>query len=340
MEWLGTKQIQIDPPKKPKKLTGTRFATVLGLNKWSTPFEIWCAITKTYEEPFSDTIYTLAGKAIEPIQIEYMRNRYYLDLITPTDKYGENYFRKTYGNFFDHPILGGMWDALQYEDGELRSVLEFKTTKRAEDWKNDIPEYYALQAALYAYLLGVDEVIMVASFLEESDYDHPEQFVPTFSNTITRPFLISERYPDFETDYINPALAWWQEYVVTGLSPVYDEQKDADILKTLRTNNIAPTADIQELISEAESITTELEQNREKEKRLKELKAQIKAHLLTQFNDDNNTVIVPGGKWEWAVVKSNCTQINKELLEQDGLLGKYTVEAEKYTLSAKLKEDK
>ena len=42
MEWLDGNKIQIIPPKRPKKLTGTRFATILGLNPWSTPFDIWC----------------------------------------------------------------------------------------------------------------------------------------------------------------------------------------------------------------------------------------------------------------------------------------------------------
>ena len=36
MEWLDGNKIQIIPPKRPKKLTGTRFATILGLNPWST----------------------------------------------------------------------------------------------------------------------------------------------------------------------------------------------------------------------------------------------------------------------------------------------------------------
>ena len=89
MEWLESKQIKITPPKRTKKITGTRFATILGLNPWSTEFEMWCAITKTYEIPFEDTIYTIAGKAIEGSQIEYMRLAYAMDnLRTPTDLYG------------------------------------------------------------------------------------------------------------------------------------------------------------------------------------------------------------------------------------------------------------
>lgn len=161
MEWLDGNKIQIIPPKHPKKLTGTRFATILGLNPWSTPFEIWCEVTRTYQKPFEDTIYTIAGKTIEPKQAEYMKQTYFMsNLVTPTDIWGKDYFRQTYGDFFrESPVLGGMWDYLLYgKDGKPTTVLEMKTSKRVEDWKDDIPEYYALQAALYAYLLGVDEV--------------------------------------------------------------------------------------------------------------------------------------------------------------------------------------
>ena len=260
MKWLDSKQIQITPPKRTKKVTGTRFATILGLNPWSTPFEMWCAITKTYEKPFEDTIYTIAGKTIEPKQAEYMKKSYGMDLITPTDRYGQDYFNKTWGDFFpENPYFGGMWDYLGVdENGTVDTVLEMKTTKRIEDWQNDAPEYYALQAALYAYLLGVDNVIMVASFLEEKDYEDPSKFVPNIKNTITVEFKVSERYPDFER-MVAEVKSWWGEYVTGGISPVYDEKKDAEILAALRTHNLTPDTDIDALIKEAEGLKKEVD---------------------------------------------------------------------------------
>ena len=54
MKWNDDKTITITPPAKPKKITGTRFAAIMGLNKWTSPFNAWCAITRTYEEPFED----------------------------------------------------------------------------------------------------------------------------------------------------------------------------------------------------------------------------------------------------------------------------------------------
>ena len=77
MKWNDDGTITITPPARPKKCTGTRFAAIMGLNVWTTPFNAWCAITRTYEEPFEDTIYTLAGKAIEPKQAEYMKEKYF-----------------------------------------------------------------------------------------------------------------------------------------------------------------------------------------------------------------------------------------------------------------------
>lgn len=340
MKWLDSKQIQITPPKRTKKVTGTRFATILGLNPWSTPFEMWCAITKTYEKSFEDTIYTIAGKTIEPKQAEYMKKSYGIDLITPTDRYGQDYFNKTWGDFFpENPYFGGMWDYLGVdENGTVDTVLEMKTTKRIEDWQNDAPEYYALQAALYAYLLGVDNVIMVASFLEEKDYEDPSKFVPNIKNTITVEFKVSERYPDFER-MVAEVKSWWGEYVTGGISPVYDEKKDAEILAALRTHNLTPDTDIDALIKEAEGLKKEVDMTAaaiaDKEKRLKEISDIIKEHAMTQFRDGDKKVEIKGSTYTWTISRSETTTIDKKALEADGLLEKYQKKSEQYRMTVK-----
>lgn len=340
MKWLDSNQIQIAPPKRTKKVTGTRFATILGLNPWSTPFEMWCAITKTYEKPFEDTIYTIAGKTIEPKQAEYMKKSYGMDLITPTDRYGANYFNKTWGDFFpENPYFGGMWDYLgMNEDGEVDTVLEMKTTKRIEDWQNDAPEYYALQAALYAYLLGVDNVIMVASFLDEKDYADPSKYVPNIKNTITVEFKVSERYPDFER-MVAEVKSWWGEYVSVGISPVYDEKKDADILAALRTHNLTPGTDIDALIKEAEGLKMEVDKTisaiADKEKRLKEINDIIKEDAMKQFRDGDKKVEIKGSTYTWTVSRSETSTIDKKALEADGLLEKYQKKSEQYRMTVK-----
>lgn len=320
--------IEITPPKRPKKITGTRFATILGLNPWSTAFEVWAEITRTYQKPFESTIYTEAGKTIEPKQARYMMEAYGMDnLITPTDVFGEDYFNKTFGDFFkERKILGGMWDYLLYENGEPDTVLEMKTTKRAEDWGNDVPEYYALQAALYAYLLGVDKVIMVASFLSPRDYEHPEDFKPSVANTVTVEFKVSERYPDF-ADKVARVEEWWRVHVEGGISPDFDEKKDAEILKELRTNNLTPDTDIEAVMKEAEDLKARIDAVSAKiagdEKRLKTLTEIIKKHAIGQFRDGDNKVALRGTTFLWEVSRSDSLKLDEDAMKADGVYDKY-----------------
>lgn len=332
-------------PKKTKKLTATRFAAVLGLNRWSTPFQIWCQVTKLYEPPFEDTIYTKAGKVIEPKICEYLRKRYFMDIKSPTDVYGEDYFKKTWGDFFgDTAILGGMWDFIGDD-----FVVEVKTTKRAEDWKEDIPPYYKLQAALYAHLLGFDDVVVTVSFLEDKDYAAPEDFKPTVQNTKLYRFKMSETYPTFHDDYVQPALDWWQKHVVTGVSPAFDEKVDAEYLKGLRTATAVTDADLEALITKGEKLLIAVNKAEakiaDKKDELKKVEAEIKKRMVAQFGENDTKVELSGKKFMYTVSKTVKRTLNDALvvdyLESCGeYIEDYMKESETMTLRKKeIKEE-
>ena len=93
--------IQVEIPKKPKKISGTYFSTVLGLDPWKTPFEAWCKNTRTWESPFEGNKYTNAGEIIEPKVFEFLRTSMGFGdrVATPTDIYGKDYFKKTWGGY-------------------------------------------------------------------------------------------------------------------------------------------------------------------------------------------------------------------------------------------------
>lgn len=354
LQWNTDGTCSIEPPKRPKKMTGTRFASVLGLNRWNTPFQMWCEITKAHMQPFEDTIYTLAGKAIEPKQIQYMRDSYGMDdLIAPADVWGEDYFKKTYGNFYSHPIFGGMWDALLVDRdawdgsaeglvGNTEAVLEFKTTKRAEDWADDVPEYYALQAALYAWLLDCDDVIMVASFLEEGDYDHPEDYVPSAKNTATFEFSVSERYPTFVEDYVNPAIDWWNAHVETGDSPAFDEKADADYLKEMRKVYLNPETDIEALIDELLSLQEKVDvvcgAVAKEEKRIKAIKGQLKKYAQEQIGD-KDACEIRHGRVTCKLARSTTVKPDEKAMKADGVWDKYAKESESTRFTVSIAEE-
>ena len=357
VKWNGS-TISVEPPKKPKKITGTHFPTIVGVNPFSTDFEVWCRCTRTYEIPFEGNKYTNAGQIIEPKVFDFLRtsmgfgNR----VVTPEDVYGKDHFKKTWGDFYpEHPFLGGMWDALiKDENGNTEYVVEIKTVQvdgrsgSLEDrWKDgEAPHYQALQASLYAYLLGVDKVLMVAVALEDKkgDYEHPEQVVPSYANgnVYIDEFKVSERYPNFDM-FIEKATAWWNVYVLTGTSPEYDEKKDVEILKALRTNNVDVT-DLSYLFSRAETLKSEIEEVTStitaKEKELKTILEEIKKVALVQFREGDTKVSMRGDKYEWVLSKSESTEIDKQSLEADGLLEKYTKSKTNYRLTtSEIKED-
>lgn len=328
--WNSDNSITAEVPKRCKKITGTRLAAILGLNRWSSPFKVWCEITKVYQEPFEDTIYTIAGKTIEPKQYEYLKNNYFLDMRSPEDIYGPDFFKKTWGDFFsDVEIFGGMWDALVLKNGEVSGVVEFKTTKRVEDWATDIPEYYALQAALYAYLLGVDDVYMVCSFLDQSDYADPDAYEPTIANTIVRPFKVSERYPAFKYKEIKQATDFWTIHVLGRVSPEYDEKRDADILKELRTISANEVSDKDGWKTHAEKVAklqTQLDMllppnYKELEKELKAEQKLLKEALITQFEPElgsgYESITVSSGPYTYTLKQSERVDIDKENLIKD-----------------------
>ena len=351
--------IVIEPIKKNKKITGTHFPTVLNTNPYTTPFEVWCRCTRTYEKPFEGNKYTNAGQIIEPKVFDFLRNSMGFGnrLITPEDVYGKDHFKKTWGDFYpNESIYGGMWDALiKDEHGNIEYVVEIKTVQvdgrsgsLEQRWEGgEAPHYQALQASLYAYLLGVDKVLMVAVALEDKkgDYEHPEQVVPSFGNgnVYIDEFTVSERYPNFDL-YIAQATDWWNRYVLTGISPVYDEKKDAEILAALRTNTITPDTDISSLIAEAEQLKSEIDSVTatvaEKEKRLEGVTKKIKEYAQKQFRDGDTKVSIKGNTFEYVLAKTDSTEIDKEALIADGLLEKYTKSKTSYRLTTnKFKED-
>lgn len=361
IKWVDG-HIVVEPTKRPKKITGTHFPIVLDVNPYQTPFETWCRCTRTYEKPFEGNKYTNAGQVIEPKVFEFLRTSmgYGNRLVTPEDVYGKDHFQKTWGDFYpDTLIYGGMWDALILDEcANIETVVEIKTVQvdgrsgsLEKRWKDgQAPDYQALQASLYAYLLGVDDVMMVSVSLKDSngDYEHPELVVPSYANenVYIDEFKVSERYPNFDL-YIEKATDWWNRYVLTGTSPDYDEKRDAEILKALRTNSLNPTTDVTDLVSEAEQLKSEIDKVlltvKEKEKRLKALNEQIKQYATEQFRDGDTKVEIKGSNFTWTLSKTIGNKFDEKTFKENhsDLYAEYIKPTETLRLTiSNIKEDK
>lgn len=245
IEWLEGNQIKAPVPLNPKKITGTKLPGVLGEDSYITPFQAWCELMHVHNKKFKDNERTIAGKKIQPLAAEYLKQeKSSLNVLSPQDEFGENPEESTGYDFFDDEIFGGMWDVIAKTfSGDVAKVYEIKTTNKTNKkyWDRNpfkIPKDKLLQGALYAYLLGLSSVTMLACYLNEQDYKDPDSHKFTKDNTIEVEVPIDSIVGDFEKEVIERARQWYHDHVDTGISPPYDEEKDKEYLQAIRKNTI------------------------------------------------------------------------------------------------------
>ena len=239
LHWLPDNRIQFEMAAPPKKITGTKVAKVLDEDPFSSPFSVWSEITRLYEPPFKETKFTRAGEAIEPKQFAYAKEKLAKpgrEFISPTDRYGDNPLDATRGDFFDLVnVFGGMWDFVYAENGRITGLLEMKTTnaRNYNRWTQQIPKEKIMQAALYAWLLDAEDYYIVASFLPDHMYDHPEDFKCNENNTIIMQYNMRRQKEKMTQRLIEPAMKWWDAHISQTISPTFDRVRDVASLNAI-----------------------------------------------------------------------------------------------------------
>lgn len=241
---INNKIIEFNP-KKHGKITGSRFLSVLGKNKYVSEFQAACLIARLFWDD-TTTKYTEAGNIIEPILRSYVRENWGSLL---ADKMFMSSYDKVivedpinkkdcyYDHFMSNNIFGGMVDGYICLNGNRDSVLEIKTSSDRTQWCDDngndrIPEDYYLQASLYAELAGLKRIVFAVAFLQEKDYDFPEMFVPTPDNT--KIFVVEKKNISEE---MRTAEEWFKKYIEKGVTPKWSEN-DENIVDILVSDKI------------------------------------------------------------------------------------------------------
>lgn len=290
-----------EPPKQRLRITGHRFASVLGLNQYQSPFGAWAEITKLVKLPFEDNKYTIAGKTIEPKLIDVVRKKF-PNCVSIEEYYGNNIEKYRWNNFIDESnIFGGIIDAVATKEDlkTITAIVECKTSSKPHLWSNNnVPIEYLLQGCEYSYLKGLDRVVFICAFLQESDYNHPEMFEPTEENTILVVKKLKDvriTMPSGEIITFDQAIEyceqWWEKYVETGISPEFDEKLDKQYLDIIRTSQPINDNSLEELCEQAIELEEELCELKEKynidekEKELKTILDNIKQGMIDSLQD-------------------------------------------------------
>lgn len=287
----------IAPPSQRLRITGHRMASVLGLNKYQTPFGAWAEITKLVKLPFEDTKYTLAGKAIEPKQIEYVKTKL-PNIMSIEEYYGNSFDSYHYNNFKDDSnIFGGVIDLVSTKN-DLKTIVmigECKTSSKPQEWANgNVPVEYLLQGALYSYMKKLDRVVFICSFLEDADYNHPETFEVNDKNTTIVIKKLDEMIFEVDGELLNiegciqKAMTWWNYHIELGISPIFDEKLDKAYLDIIRATDATQDSKLVDVCTKAFDINEKIKEIKKDsgidalEKELTSLEASIKKEMTTK----------------------------------------------------------
>lgn len=210
---------------KQKKITGTRLATVLGLNKFNSPFSAWAEMTGLYKPVIPDK-YLKVGQVLEKPIIKSIEDMYDYNIKT----FDKNEIK--FDNFRENPVFGGMVDGI---DEEKKTLVEIKTTnvKNKRYWDKQVPVEYWYQAQLYCELAKLDEILFGVCFVEDKDYADPNNIPIDDRDIRIYPVQKVDIKPEMEK-----AIEWYKEYMQTFKSPKFDSRKnrDMEIINEIKKN--------------------------------------------------------------------------------------------------------
>lgn len=173
---------------------GSEIGTILGLNRWDSPYSLWAKKTGKIERtPQNDAMEW--GHRLEPVILDKFEDNH-PDLIVHRDM----------GTWHhpERPWQRSNPDAL-FEDSEGNfGIIEVKTAMYEEDWKDGIPRQYEAQVQWYLDTFGYSKAYIVALF-HGNKYGEWEVTASPLQQSVLveaaeqfRPYLIEDKAPDYD----------------------------------------------------------------------------------------------------------------------------------------------
>jgi putative phage-type endonuclease len=134
------------------KIGGSMVGTIAGLNRWESAFTAWHKFTGRISDEIPDTAAMEWGRRLEaPILDKF------------ADNHPELIVHREVGTWVNHkrPYQLANPDGIaEHADGQL-SVIEVKTARYADDWREGVPEYYKTQVQWYLSCLNLAHAYVV-----------------------------------------------------------------------------------------------------------------------------------------------------------------------------------
>lgn len=306
-----------------RKVSGTSLAEVLGMSPWNTRFQGLCKLLGMCDEDISTKPAVVAGKVLEDVIIEHCRH---LGVLPASEVFeprvGDH---DEWPSDFDDPDFVGHLDGMT-ADG--RAVVEVKTTGRPEDWAEGPPIHYWLQASLYAYFMGVEDIMFLVGVLTDEDRKNPLEWNP--EGHVYK--IEVKRHPEIE-DMIERARTTRRILVTADNVAISasDAPKDRELMDYFQSRLATGPEmyDIAVELAESENKIKAIEEEyKELYEKVKTLRDNLKTAMASNYTDNITT---PAGGYK--LVKSTRNTLSRSLMIEDGLdPDRYCTTTETYTL--------
>lgn len=236
-----------------KKITGTRFSSILNLSHYVSPFKTWTIMVNIFKDVMDPTLVKV-GNAVEPKVREYVEQQLgckylcYDPFAIKWDVFKENkYFggipdgeplnehqRIDYSQFpmleiktssIDSFVYKKVNNALQMQKDDNGYPLIKEKGQKMRSWFNNnnqiqIPVEYQYQLGLYLYLRNINKGLFAITFLRPEDYVHPENYNANDHEI----FMVNVDVIDKQeiAKQVRFAEEWYKKYIETGISPKMD----------------------------------------------------------------------------------------------------------------------
>lgn len=145
---------------------GSEVSTIVGLNKWQSPYRLWCEKTGLVEREVRASAPMEWGNRLESAIIGKFE-----------DEHPDLHVVRDVGTFHhvDREWQRANPDALYWTAGGKVGLIEVKTASSDADWAHGVPSYYEAQVQWYLDTLDLEEAWVIVLF---NGSDYREFWVP------------------------------------------------------------------------------------------------------------------------------------------------------------------
>ena len=218
--------------KRGERIGGSNISTILGLNPYQSPYDLWLRLTKR-EQPPVENNNMIAGRFLEHAIADWF------DYVTP-----HHVVKASAGNILyehpEYPFLVASPDRKVFLNGSRKkedtALMEIKTTGMNVD-PDEVPFYWFLQPTYYCGMLGYEKFIVLWYDRHRNNIDYK---LYDFDKSI------------YDT-LIEQAVYFWNEYVVKDIPPPAVNASDIEKLypQSEEGKSLIATDDILDIYSSA-----------------------------------------------------------------------------------------